>query len=166
MNQPSITLLVAQEAADLLGIQTNELDKLSQTAHLTRIERSIGDGQTLIFYAREEIEEGLENPNFLTVIGELCPHTLTKSHIYQVGIQPDITLIEAPNAASAAIYYGMYIANTNNPFAAHIYTKDGLPWHGEHYWLSWSLDQADVALLLRHLKSKIAQCRLLDSGDT
>lgn len=166
MNQPIITLLIPQEAADLLGIQLEELDGLCQTAKLTRFERPLGGHAKTTFYAKEQIQTALQDIAFVNLLDELCTRQATTLHVYKVGIEPHNALIEAPNGAAAAIYYAIYIANTDNPFAARVYTKDGLPWQGESYWLPWVLDHAHISLMLEHLKPKIAQCRLLQPGNT
>lgn len=57
-------------------------------------------------------------------------------HIYEVGMGSEKRKIKAVSAAAAALHYGVYLANTNNPLMVAVYTEDDQPFTGEKWWMS------------------------------
>lgn len=83
---------------------------------------------------------------------------------YKVGMMTQVCEVEAPNAALAAMYYGLYLANTNNPFVAVVYEEDGQEWDGEPWWISIRPDVEHVKMVATRLpKEDLEHCRVIEN---
>lgn len=58
--------------------------------------------------------------------------------VYEVGMGSDRRTIEAPSAGAAAMYYGIFLVTTNNPFLVAVYTVDGQKYDGEQWWMNFN----------------------------
>lgn len=82
--------------------------------------------------------------------------------IYEVGMGSDKQTVEAPSAGAAAIYYGLNLVDSNNPFMAAVYTEDGHEFTGESYWISIRPDEAHMKMVAEKVKGELADCRVID----
>lgn len=83
---------------------------------------------------------------------------MNELHIYKVGMGSNTRLVEAPSPAAAAVYYGMELVNTNNPFMTAVYEEDGVAWEGDSWWLNPfpSVEFLDTTMAM--LISELKQC--------
>lgn len=87
-------------------------------------------------------------------------------HIYEVGMMSNKLTIAAPDAGSAALYYGLFCVNTNNPFMTAVYTEDGATWPPDQsWWINLTPDEAFLDMALKRLpKNWHEQCRVIEEG--
>lgn len=71
--------------------------------------------------------------------------------VYVVGAGTDTCEIAAPNAATAALYYGANCCVTNDPTIAVVYEENGQEWKGHMWWLfaSHLPDEKQMELIAR-----------------
>lgn len=83
-------------------------------------------------------------------------------HVYEVGMASHVCKIEAPSAAAAAIYYGFFVANTNAPFMAAVYSEDGAAWTGDMHWLNLTPTEAWAIETVKRVGDEFAFCRVIE----
>lgn len=89
---------------------------------------------------------------------------MSKTHIYEVGMGSDKRRIESVSAGAAAIFYGTFCVNTNNPFMAIVYTVDGEPYADKSWWMKLKPDQAHLDFVMSRIsREDIQSTRLLPS---
>ncbi len=83
-------------------------------------------------------------------------------HVYKVGMGSSARLVEGPSAAAAAMFYGVNLISTNNPFAVVCYEEDGQPWQGDSFWISFNPSGDHVTMVLQRLtREDVAACRVV-----
>lgn len=82
-------------------------------------------------------------------------------HIYEVGMGSDRQRVQAPSAGAAALYYGLYCVNTNNPFMAAVYTEDGQAFDGEMWWMNLMPDSKFAIEVFDRIGDELRLCTLL-----
>ena len=85
-------------------------------------------------------------------------------HVYEVGVMSEVAHIKAPSAGAAAMYFGLYLIRTNNPFMAVCYSEDGKPWNGDSFWVHPNPDEAHVKMVAGRVKAELERCSEVD-GD-
>lgn len=82
-------------------------------------------------------------------------------HIYEVGMVSDVRKIKAQSAAAAALFYGLFCVETNNPFMTVVYTEDGAEWEGDSYWVTLTPTTAHLENVVTPLVEQIKAAELL-----
>lgn len=82
--------------------------------------------------------------------------------VFEVGMGTDQCRILAPSAGAAAMYYGLVLVNTNNPFMAAVYTEDGKPFEGDAFWLNFNPTEEHVKSVADRVKDDLPKCHLLE----
>ena len=82
--------------------------------------------------------------------------------IYKVGMGSDVAFIQAESALAAAMHYGLFCINTNNPFLVVCYEEDGQPYLGAKDWMSFSPDEAHVERIFAPNVEAIQAARVID----
>lgn len=80
--------------------------------------------------------------------------------VFKVGMISYATLVEAPTAEAAVLFYGLW-ANTNNPFMVAVYEEDGKEYEGNSLPLSglaFAPDEEEVKAKLAELEPLIKEC--------
>lgn len=83
-------------------------------------------------------------------------------NVYEVGMVSDKQKIEAPSAGAAAMYYGLFCVNTNNPFMVAVYTENGKEWEGEAFWMSFNPDEAHIEMVAKKVAAQLGNCRIVE----
>lgn len=109
------------------------------------------DGRVLTINTREE-RDTIER-----AIG-----LISEFHIYEVGIVSSRRKIRAQSPAAAALYYGLFCIQTNNPFTAVVFTEDGQEWKGDHFWLNFAPDVAFANKILPPLATQIRAASVVE----
>ena len=83
--------------------------------------------------------------------------------VYEVGMGSDKRKVEASSAAAAALYYGIMLVRTNNPFMTAVYTEDGQEYTGEKFWMNLVLSEEFIVETFERIGlENIRQARLVE----
>ena len=77
--------------------------------------------------------------------------------IYKVGMGSDVTEIAAPNAVTAAVYYGVNCIKTNAPSMVVVYKENAEEFNGDSYWMGLSFVPEDEGMkIFERMKAEVA----------
>lgn len=85
----------------------------------------------------------------------------TKLHSYKVGMGSDTKLVRAQSPAAAALYYGLFCVDTNNPFMTVVYEVDGEPYQGKNDWLILNPTESDLLRIIEPIADQIRSAELV-----
>lgn len=82
--------------------------------------------------------------------------------VYEVKSADNRARVSAPNAASAALFFGIYMDGSGSPFAVHVDTEDGLPFAGDEWWYTENPSCEVITATVARVAGDLWRCAVIE----